>query len=243
MLQDYLYLRAQTDKQFYHARCARLREEASSLQESERTFSFFSFLFHPFYSLANIQNFTNMTLTESPPSLQFGSMLIGKKESGARQTTLEQAQEMIDVLKAHQVFQLDSARLYGDGSSEDYLGRLKVQDQGFKVSTKILPLLSTPMSTPLLKNNQYTHSAKDIHDACQASLDSLGMEKVDIYYLHLPDKKTPFAEVSTEYYSRKTSTELHLQRLPTELLLTLLFSLITDVSKDSRCHRPRVQSW
>ena len=125
-------------------------------------------------------------------------MLIGSSPE-SRQTTLEEAQQMIDVLKAHNVFEIDTARLYGDGSSEVYLAKIKAEEQGFKISTKVHPLASLPES-PLHElgknNNNYTHQAKDVRQACQASLKALNTKKVDIYYLHRPDPKTPYQEVS-----------------------------------------------
>lgn len=90
--------------------------------------------------------------------------------------------------------------MYGDGSSEEYLGKLKAESQGFEISTKIFPLLNSPLATLRgdRRNNDYTHSAKDIHHACEASLKSLQQKKCSIYYLHSPDQKVPYEEVSLD---------------------------------------------
>lgn len=146
---------------------------------------------------------------------------MGSPESGARTSTLPESQKMLDILKAHKVDLIvstlkrliaslglmclllpfrtqDTARMYGDGTSEEYLGNLDAEGQGFKISTKIFPLLNSPMASLRgnRSNNDYTHSAKDIHHACEASLKALRQKKCDIYYLHSPDKKVPYEEVS-----------------------------------------------
>lgn len=145
-----------------------------------------------------------MTSTSSYPSVQFGAMLIGSPETQGRINTLKDAQEVLDILRAHEVDSIDTARFYGNGSSEKYLGELKAQEQGFKISTKLMPILGTPLAgLPNISNNQYDHGAQSVHAACQASLDDLKMEKIDIYYLHAPDKNTQFKEVNT-YLKRST---------------------------------------
>jgi len=140
-------------------------------------------------------------------------MLIGSPENGARTSTLPETQEILDVLKAHKVVEIDTARMYGDGTSEEYLGKVKAEDQGFKISTKVFPLKNHGMGSKSTgrKNNDYTHSAEDVKHACNASLKALQMKKVDIYYLHAPDKKVPYEEVSGGGCVAEVKLSVHLR--------------------------------
>ncbi len=73
---------------------------------------------------------------------------------------------------------IDTAEVYGDGESERIIGRLLARDDRprdeFVIATKFLPApwkLNVPVA---------------MRDACLASIDRLGVERIDLYQLHGP---------------------------------------------------------
>ncbi|TVY85517.1 Oxidoreductase sirO [Lachnellula suecica] len=103
---------------------------------------------------------------------------------GAGSTSLStpaQVQEFLDCAKHHGVRELDTARVYAGGKSEDLLGAVNAHKQ-FSVSTK----------APAFSPKSLTEGK--IIANCNLSLKALGQEKIDIYYLHGPDRETPLEE-------------------------------------------------
>lgn len=89
--------------------------------------------------------------------------------------------ELLNLLQKHGIKEIDTARVYGDGASEERLGSLEAHRR-FKVQTK------APAFSP------GSLSRSNIRKNCEASLKALRQDKFDIYYLHGPDPKTPFRE-------------------------------------------------
>lgn len=77
--------------------------------------------------------------------------------------------------------ELDTARVYASGRSESVAGDANACSS-FAVSTK----------APAFAPGSLTYNK--IIDNCYASLKALKTEKVDIYYLHGPDRQTPLEE-------------------------------------------------
>src|SRR4051812_42536189 len=76
----------------------------------------------------------------------------------------------------------DTADIYGDGRSEEYLGRaLGERRAGVVVATK-------------MGNDGRGASAERVAAAAEASLRRLGLERIDLYQLHVPDPATPVGE-------------------------------------------------
>jgi aryl-alcohol dehydrogenase-like predicted oxidoreductase len=82
----------------------------------------------------------------------------------------------------------DTADSYGDGHSEEYLGRaLKGRRDGVVIATKFgSPVGDGPYDAGA--------SRKHVLAACDASLRRLGTDYIDLYYQHWPDPKTPLEE-------------------------------------------------
>jgi aflatoxin B1 aldehyde reductase len=122
--------------------------------------------------------------------LAFGAMTVGEAgKSGVRITDMTLFQNILDLLKKHGVDEIDSARVYGDGSSESVLGAIKAEQQGFKIATKNFPNRSF---FPDQANMKYDHSPHGVQQALGESLDALRTDCVDLYYLHAPDRKNNF---------------------------------------------------
>ncbi len=83
---------------------------------------------------------------------------------------------------------VDTANAYNEGRSEEVLGRLVRPNRGWWV---IATKLANPMgSSP----NDRGLSRRHCFDAVEASLTRLGLETIDILYLHKEDHSTPLAE-------------------------------------------------
>jgi len=130
-----------------------------------------------------------------------GSSVGGGSSSMA---TPDQVQEFLDCVKRHGIKELDTARVYAGGKSEELLGQVNAHKQ-FAVSTK----------APAFSPNSLTE--EKIIANCKASLKALKQDKVDICrysfmkrmleessrnrqmltmkdYLHGPDRATPLEE-------------------------------------------------
>lgn len=86
---------------------------------------------------------------------------------------------LLDVFQEHGHNEIDTARLYGFGSTEEYLTQLKWQERGLVVGTKLSPKKIGP--------KPYSHKAEDLKRGILASLQALQTDKLDLFYLHMPD--------------------------------------------------------
>ena len=84
-------------------------------------------------------------------------------------------------------------RMYGGGTSEEYLRELKVEQQGYKVATKNFPS-ERKQGMGIKWEGLYDHTTSGVERSMNDSLKALGTKKVDLYYLHAPDRETPFKE-------------------------------------------------
>jgi aryl-alcohol dehydrogenase-like predicted oxidoreductase len=86
------------------------------------------------------------------------------------------------------VTHFDTAEMYGDGVSEEFLGRsLGSRRDDVVIATKFSP---RPERAPFTAGDQ----AKRIREACELSLQRLGTDRIDLYYMHVPDEEAPVEE-------------------------------------------------
>jgi len=119
----------------------------------------------------------------------FGAMTLGKK--GAEQVrvhSLEEAGAILDVFQKYGHDEIDTAIVYGGGSSEEVLGQLHWQDRGIIMDTKFSPRTDLGQGPGV----NTTHSPENLRTALGRSLKSLQTDKIDMWYLHAPDRSTPF---------------------------------------------------
>ena len=116
------------------------------------------------------------------PKIIFGMMGSSVASGSQKMATPNQVQEVLDCLKRHKVTEIDTARVYNAGRSEELLGECKTQSQSFLLQTKAPGFSPGSLSYDNVKKN------------CYASLKALGVSKVDIYYFHGPDRSTPLSE-------------------------------------------------
>ncbi|KAI1111052.1 aldo/keto reductase [Nemania sp. NC0429] len=104
--------------------------------------------------------------------------------------TVEEAAKVLETFQRHGHNELDSARAYGEGTTEELLGDLKWQDRGLKMDTKLFPTAGNPLE----KNGGYTHTPEDVRRGLLDSLKALKTDKIEIFYLHGPDRKHPYED-------------------------------------------------
>ncbi|KAJ3024272.1 hypothetical protein HKX48_003097 [Thoreauomyces humboldtii] len=117
------------------------------------------------------------------PHVILGTMTFGIG-SGGRISDLNDIGKLLELFKSHGHVELDTARMYCDGNTEEVLGQLKVQDapSSFKVATKVFPFKAG------------SHEPENLKAQFRESLEALGTKHVDIFYLHAPDHATPFED-------------------------------------------------
>ncbi|KAG0047278.1 hypothetical protein BGZ83_007647 [Gryganskiella cystojenkinii] len=125
-----------------------------------------------------------MTGHKSTPKIILGTMTFGLDNSNLETSAVrvrgtENIRPIIEEFKRHGHVELDTARVYGNGDTEQVLA---LQDlTGLPISTKVWP------------NVVHAHG-EHLKSIFYQSLKALKTEKVDILYLHAPDYTTPFEE-------------------------------------------------
>ncbi|KAJ7037906.1 NADP-dependent oxidoreductase domain-containing protein [Mycena alexandri] len=131
----------------------------------------------------------------------FGAMTVGEPGHGPGRhfltvTTHEASIELFDIFQKHGHSEVDTARIYGGGSSEEHLGAIGWQERGLKVDTKLYPTKDKGMS--FIYADEVTHSPADLRKGLKDSLNALKTDKINTFYLHIPDRATPFEDTLRE---------------------------------------------
>jgi len=113
----------------------------------------------------------------STPSIIFGTIVFGFTDPSQAAVV---AQPYFDILKAHGVTRLDTARRYGN--AEEVIGNMNLESQGFVVDTKVFSF------------GPGAHKPEKIAESVRTSLDKLKLKKVDVMFLHAPERTTPIEE-------------------------------------------------
>lgn len=122
------------------------------------------------------------TMTQPLPRLVLGTMTFGAP------VDVDAARRMLDIAADAGITMLDTANVYAGGASETMIGELIAGRPGrFAIATKVgMPTDEAGDVAPL--------SRAAITRCAEASLRRLGVETIDLYYLHKPDRATPIAE-------------------------------------------------
>ncbi|OQV08787.1 hypothetical protein CLAIMM_13009 [Cladophialophora immunda] len=123
---------------------------------------------------------------KSPLKIVLGVANVGDKslDSTVRYDTPEEVNAYLNAFYGRGGRQIDTARAYSPmapGSSEDRLGAVEAGKR-FSIDTKVFSL--TPSS----------HTKEKIKENIDTSLSVLKIPKIDVEYLHVPDRTTPFEE-------------------------------------------------
>jgi len=105
------------------------------------------------------------------------------------QVDLDTAGRMLDIARSNGITMIDTANVYNGGASETMLGELlggEARDQFLLASKVGMPSPDAGEHSPL--------SRDAILASIEASLRRLRTDRLDVYYLHQPDRQTPIEE-------------------------------------------------
>ncbi|OBZ74930.1 Aflatoxin B1 aldehyde reductase member 3 [Grifola frondosa] len=129
---------------------------------------------------------------KSELNIVMGAMTFGAPgQEGARVNDLKDVEAILDVFQAHGHYEIDTAQTYCGGTSEEYLGKIDWKKRGLKMDTKLYPNISNvrlqrPGKPPI------SHSPEDLRHYLDVSLKALNTNQLDMWYLHGPDRTTPY---------------------------------------------------
>ncbi|KAK0483578.1 Aldo/keto reductase [Armillaria novae-zelandiae] len=113
--------------------------------------------------------------------LIFGTMTLGLPGSSAvRVTDKKEAQDILDTFFGFGHKELDTARIYCGGTTEQLLSQLDLQEA--TIDTKVYPV------------KPGDHTPHVLRETFQTSLKALNRQKVRVLYLHAPDRSVPFED-------------------------------------------------
>jgi len=116
-----------------------------------------------------------------------GCMTFGPADSEtARVHSVEECRKFLQYFHDAGYDEIDTARGYTSGKQEAFTAQAGYKDFGFKIATKIYP------------HGPITHRPESLRATLDKSLSELKTEKIDIWYLHAPDRSTPFEETLKE---------------------------------------------
>ncbi|XP_077973496.1 aflatoxin B1 aldehyde reductase member 2-like [Styela clava] len=153
--------------------------------------------------------------------------VLGSMEIAGR-VMLPETKLMLHLFQKYNGVEIDSAFMYEDGKSEEFLGRLKDKTSkiNFEYATKANPLEGK------------TLGAKSVRVQLETSLKNLQTDSVSIFYLHMPDHHTPLKE------TLKAVDELHKEGKFNELGLSnyssWLVSEVVNLCKQNNWIQPTV---
>lgn len=106
----------------------------------------------------------------------------GSEQYGTRIDSLDEYNKHLDLFQKCGYYEVDTARVYVNGLQEDWTKQAKWQERGLTLATKWFP------------RGPGDHAKAIVKEQLTKSLSELGTEKVDIFYLHAPDRSVPFGE-------------------------------------------------
>jgi aryl-alcohol dehydrogenase-like predicted oxidoreductase len=123
--------------------------------------------------------------------LCFGTWRFGKRTGDVLETDEEEAHELLDHAADHGINFIDTANVYGDpsGTAEKYIGNwLENRDRNdYVLASKVyFDYGDGPNESGL--------GRKHIRTQIEGTLDRLGTEYLDLYYIHRFDEDTPIRE-------------------------------------------------
>lgn len=127
-------------------------------------------------------------ITPAPsPRLAYGFWRYREEETDAALALLERA-------RRHGIDQFDTADVYGGrdgfGGAERLLGALRARAPSLFEGATLATKAGVERGAP------YNSSAEYLTQACEASLARLGVEQIDLFYIHRPDLLTHPAELA-----------------------------------------------
>jgi aflatoxin B1 aldehyde reductase len=140
-------------------------------------------------------------MTQTHLKVVLGAMTFGPEGTRSGQVTnLTDQATMLDAFQSQGHSEIDTARLYSNGHSELMLAQNNWQKRGLAIATKLYPTRRTANADLRSTFPMYDHSPAELRRGLGESLEALAAEKagVDVFYLHAPDRHTPFEETLSE---------------------------------------------
>ncbi|KAJ7087316.1 Aldo/keto reductase [Mycena belliarum] len=129
----------------------------------------------------------NFPAQKSALNVVMGAMTFGEAGTdGARVSQLKDIEAILDVFLKHGHREVDTARVYCRGTSEEYLGKIDWQGKGISMETKLYPVKGYSITG--------THSPEDLRKFLMVSLKALNTDKLEMWYLHGPDRSVPYED-------------------------------------------------
>ncbi|KAF9476586.1 Aldo/keto reductase [Pholiota conissans] len=122
---------------------------------------------------------------KSALNVVIGAMTFGASgKGGARVHDIKDVEAILDAFRAHGHTEIDTARTYAGGTSEEYLGQIDLLAKGFKIETKLSPRKNV--------EDPITHDAEGLKRHLFKSLKALNVKSLEMWYLHAPDHTVPY---------------------------------------------------
>ncbi|KAI8871736.1 keto reductase [Ramicandelaber brevisporus] len=129
-----------------------------------------------------------MATNSTKANAVLGTMTFGTRGSSAKINTPELAKQAIDIFTSFGHTHVDTARMYGLGSSEELLGDLNLSQShpSVTIASKSWP------------NVPGDHSPEKLRATVLEALAALKTDRIPLFYLHKPDVGTPFKDTLAE---------------------------------------------
>jgi len=129
---------------------------------------------------------------KSTLNIVMGAMTFGEPGTeGARVHETKDIEAILDVFQAHGHTEIDTARVYAGGTSEELLGKIDWKGRGLKLETKLYPNVANPRLQQS-RVGLISHSPEDLRKYLDISLKALNAEEIEMWYLHGPDRSVPY---------------------------------------------------
>ncbi|KAF8985619.1 Aldo/keto reductase [Cyathus striatus] len=122
---------------------------------------------------------------KSTLNIVMGAMTFGEPgKDGARVHDIDDVKAILDVFSSHGHSEIDTARVYCSGTSEEYLGKIRtfLEENGLKLETKLYPNKSLGIA----------HTPEGLREHLYRSLKALNTGCLEMWYLHAPDRSVPY---------------------------------------------------
>ncbi|KAJ4491397.1 Aldo/keto reductase [Lentinula edodes] len=105
---------------------------------------------------------------------------------------LDEIEALLDIFRLHGHTDVDTAYFYTGGTSEVVLGKVDWKSKGLKLETKLPAIFNEEQKTVHGTEESVSHTYEDIKSHLLRSLKALDTEQLEIFYLHTPDRSTPY---------------------------------------------------
>ncbi len=126
--------------------------------------------------------------------LQVSVLSFGSWISFSKQINDKSADELMGIAYDNGINFFDNAEAYALGESEKMMGRILKKKKWDRSSYTVSSKAFFGWHGKANKPNQTGNSRKHLIEACNEALERLGVEYLDMFFCHRPDKNTPIEE-------------------------------------------------